>query len=487
MESKHPESSNSKRQLRAIFAESLISNASVFDKLEDITFIVGNTDSGIEHIRGNRTIFAVHSEVLQAQLFGNMQESKKDEIIIEDVTPDVFKFLKNLFYVKKQELNVDIVLDVLYASKKYLLTDLECECYKFIEKIDKLEDWWKIICKQTITTDINMEDALIRKSQILINNSQLVAKNDKNVADLTPEWVVKLVSSSSFVVTKEEIVWEMCLNYCKNKITSIMNDMISNGDIAINSDDDHEGKNQDHAECACVKTMMGKYFINHIRFPIMNQKYFFRKIAPTDILDIKTKYEICKSWLIDKDFKLNKEKDENYSMFTHAYTSPFCWYPRKPYDRYFLAEYDIMSLKVGDKVAAHLKNASYGQRTISIIDRTSKIVFGKGIQYHTSKDVSDWCYSNTSVQTLSQQKLLATVDLCPDAAGGDNVLTPKPQNVAEIYQEGNEVQYYDLKNDKWTVQVIETIDPNRNPWIKLKNGMFVHAWNFDQLRQVQTS
>ena len=41
------------------------------------------------------------------------------------------------------------------------------------------------------------------------------------------------VSSSSFVVTKEEIVWEMCLNYCKNKITSMMNDMISNGDIAL--------------------------------------------------------------------------------------------------------------------------------------------------------------------------------------------------------------------------------------------------------------
>ena len=187
-----------------------------------MTFIVGNKETGMEHIGGNGTVFVVQSDVFQAQLFGKMEEGKKDEIIIEDVTPGAFTFLKNLFYVQDQQLTVDIVLDVLYASKKYLLLDLQCECYKFIQTVENLDDGWKLISKQTITTDVDMDDALIRKSQVLIKNSQIIVKDNKKLVQLAPEWLAKLVQSSSFVIDNEATIWEMCVRYCQDNYKTII-------------------------------------------------------------------------------------------------------------------------------------------------------------------------------------------------------------------------------------------------------------------------
>ena len=189
-----------KRKLSSIFRHSFVSNPEVFEHLEDVTFIVGNERCGIERIGGNRTIFAIHSQVLQAQLFGKMKESLSDEIVIDDITPQAFKFLKQLFYVKEEKLNVDIVVDVLFASKKYLLVDLECECYKFIETVRTLEDWWKLILQQKIATDDDMEAALIRKSQVLIQNSEKIGQDSDKLCQLSPKWMAKLVQSSSFMI-----------------------------------------------------------------------------------------------------------------------------------------------------------------------------------------------------------------------------------------------------------------------------------------------
>ena len=53
-----------------------------------------------------------------ANVIKETDEAKSDEIIIGN----------------EKELNVNIIFDVLYACKKHLLIDLECECYKFIDR-----------------------------------------------------------------------------------------------------------------------------------------------------------------------------------------------------------------------------------------------------------------------------------------------------------------------------------------------------------------
>ena len=45
-----------KRKLSSIFSNTFANRAPVLDQLKDVTFIVGNNETGIEHISGNRTI-----------------------------------------------------------------------------------------------------------------------------------------------------------------------------------------------------------------------------------------------------------------------------------------------------------------------------------------------------------------------------------------------------------------------------------------------
>ena len=253
-----------RRKLSGICVNNLCANLINNSQVDNVIFVVCPAK---EKIAGNRTIFGLQSPVLQAMLFGNMMDAKSDEIIISDVTPQAFKFLKDLFYGNEKDLSVDIVCDVLYACKKYLLIDLECECYKFIENINNLNDWWKLMQLQTVVTskDIDMTDALIRKCKVLIHNSETIAGNINELSKTIPKWVGLIVESSSFVIEKEETIWEICLNYCKNRRSSL----------------------------SCSRQMK-TYFVQHIRFPLISKDYLFEKIESSGILSFETLDQILR-------------------------------------------------------------------------------------------------------------------------------------------------------------------------------------------------
>lgn len=195
--------------------------------------------------------------------------------------------------------------------------------------------------------------------------------------------------------------------------------------LNINNSDDVDG----------LKTMMNKYFVKHIRFPIMNKEYFFKHIELSDILNLETKYQITKSWLVEKHFEKSVQTRKTaveYSMFKHKYSSPFCWYPRKPYERFFLAKHDIMMLKVGDQVAANLTDCSYGKRRVSTIDKRTKSVFKKGILFNHG---TTWCYADMSADTIRKQRYMASPESL--AASFDTKLTlPSP-----MYYINKEMRY----------------------------------------------
>ena len=458
-----------KRKLTSMFSNSFVANSSIFDELEDVTFIVGNKETGIEHIGGNRTIFSIQSNVFQAQLFGKMAEAKTDKVVIEDITPQAFTFLKNLFYVKDhQQLTVDIVLDVLYASKKYLLVNLECECYKFIENITKLNDWWKLISQQKITTDIDMDDALIRKSQVLIKNSNKIVKDSEKLLQLTPQWLAKLVQSSSFVVDDETIVWEMCVKYCQDKvdIAQFMGNSEEKSDSNSNSNSN---------KTSIVAKMMNEYFVQHIRFSIMDRNYFFNKIEKSGILDGETKYDICKCCLLN-DAENRKNK----------YNSRYTWYPRKPYDQIFLAKYDIRMLSKGDKILVTMVNGELDPLTIESIDWESSFRNGLGANGLKYTEFEFKFNRNCTLDELQNGCYWSSIN-------GDYDMVPLPSDVKKIYSVGDRVEMRILSTKEWLTGVIESIpDEYHSAWkpvIKVKPDdesdfpfKYFHPWNFACLR-----
>ena len=67
-----------------------------------------------------------------------METGKDSQVILNDVLPSTFCFLKEYLYGADVTLTIDNVCDVLYVSNKYLLCDLECKCYKYIETMLKI-------------------------------------------------------------------------------------------------------------------------------------------------------------------------------------------------------------------------------------------------------------------------------------------------------------------------------------------------------------
>ena len=104
----------------------------------DTLFIVGNNDNICEfHVIS--TLFCINSEVFKNMLNGQMLESQKNNdnnnkkiVYINDINPDGFKFLISYFYNLKPILNNDIVIHIIYISKKYLLNKLKLYSLNYI-------------------------------------------------------------------------------------------------------------------------------------------------------------------------------------------------------------------------------------------------------------------------------------------------------------------------------------------------------------------
>ena len=109
---------------------------------------------------------------------------------------------------------------------KYLLIDWNVNAIYLLKIL--INDWWKLMQRQTITTltAVNMEDALLRKSKVLLEKSDKIVKNMKKLVKITPQWILKLVQCHTFVVSKEEKIWAMCARYC-NTVRSFAMVLIS--------------------------------------------------------------------------------------------------------------------------------------------------------------------------------------------------------------------------------------------------------------------
>jgi len=97
----------------------------------DCDFIVG-VPPHIKIFHGHKMFMAMASPVFEAMFYGGMAETKR-EIKILDVQPDAFSTMLEYIYTDEIHLtSFELVCDVCYAAKKYMLPDLVEECTKYL-------------------------------------------------------------------------------------------------------------------------------------------------------------------------------------------------------------------------------------------------------------------------------------------------------------------------------------------------------------------
>jgi len=97
----------------------------------DCQFIVG-LPPNIKIFHIHKMFLAMASPVFEAMFYGGLAETKR-EIKILDVQPDAFSAMLEYIYTDQIHLtSFELVCDICYAAKKYMLPDLVEECTKFL-------------------------------------------------------------------------------------------------------------------------------------------------------------------------------------------------------------------------------------------------------------------------------------------------------------------------------------------------------------------
>uniref|UniRef100_A0A914E4K7 BTB domain-containing protein n=1 Tax=Acrobeloides nanus TaxID=290746 RepID=A0A914E4K7_9BILA len=111
----------------------------------DVVFLAGEEEV---QVKAHKYVLCISSPVFIQMFHGPLAQSTQKETIkiddknleiirVPDITPEALNVLLIYIYSEMVALEVDIVFNVLYAAKKYLLDDLEKECAKFLDdKID---------------------------------------------------------------------------------------------------------------------------------------------------------------------------------------------------------------------------------------------------------------------------------------------------------------------------------------------------------------
>ncbi len=134
-----------KRQTAFAKVVSAFTELQTQNSLADTVFRVGN-DGNTKDFQVVGAIFAIQSPAFKSLLFGRLSEAQpsinvadntqsiastdnliarpKKIVRLDDASPEAFQYIQSFFYGTQPSLNENIVANVTYLSKKYLLTPL---------------------------------------------------------------------------------------------------------------------------------------------------------------------------------------------------------------------------------------------------------------------------------------------------------------------------------------------------------------------------
>ena len=323
------------------------------DIVNDVTFEVGNLESGIEYISGNRMMFAAHSQVFKQMLFGPMIDpnSRSRNIVLNDISANTFKIVKQYCYGKptREILSPTEGIDfaeILYFSDKYLFTTLRNQCilkimngymlrnsdyiycaHEFFEILNKLHDYKLHHILVTIIFP-NIDWFMLHERQKSLKEPcvsvlELIVANYQ-IAQLKPSLLQLVLFNFNASDRKpklcQEWLWKFLVKYCKTYL-SRKESKHSKNVVQIDVDD-YENKH----DCDVVgghghdnynvkwQDIMVEYFKDYIIYEHMSCSFFFQNVLTANIHNNKEIASIIAYFNQRQGKKLSLHNGSNYIL-----------------------------------------------------------------------------------------------------------------------------------------------------------------------------
>ena len=270
------------------------------DKFSDVHFLVGNSDNQ-RIISANKLVLSMHSDVFEVMLTqcAVNPNSAGNPIRIPGVCPDAFAYLVELFKQKESALPFEILVDVMYAAKKYLLDIVIDDCEKRLQCITSMDDVFKILHSSSEYAHAIFDEA----AQTVINGKFVEANKAKFLVDarfyLLPLSVVKIIGKNDTWWCSPRLKYESIKTYC-------IRVAFNNRGIIADSEEKHID--------VSWQSVFAEHFRESFSFEKLSTAYLFGtiehdKVLPTDELLTVLKNKCTAGFMLEEVLLTRPQRD----------------------------------------------------------------------------------------------------------------------------------------------------------------------------------
>lgn len=161
----------------------------------------------------HRLVLAACSPYFRAMFLSDMEESKKREVSLEDVDPDVMSKILHYIYTSELEITEQNVQDIFSVANMFQIPSIFTVCVSYLQKRLCLSN-----CLAIFRLGLMLDCArlAVAARDFVCDRFALVSR-DEEFYQLSPDELIAIISSDSLNIEKEEAVFEVVMKWVGTK------------------------------------------------------------------------------------------------------------------------------------------------------------------------------------------------------------------------------------------------------------------------------
>ncbi|KYO47046.1 kelch-like protein 40 [Alligator mississippiensis] len=161
----------------------------------------------------HRLVLAACSPYFRAMFLSDMEESKKKEISLENVDPDVLGKILHYIYTSELEITEKNVQDIFSVANLFQIPSIFTVCVSFLQKRLCLSN-----CLAIFRLGLMLDCArlAVAARDFICDRFALISR-DEEFHQLSPDELIAIISNDSLNIEKEETVFEVVMKWAAAK------------------------------------------------------------------------------------------------------------------------------------------------------------------------------------------------------------------------------------------------------------------------------
>ncbi|XP_053121584.1 kelch-like protein 40 [Hemicordylus capensis] len=161
----------------------------------------------------HRLVLAACSPYFRAMFLSDMEESKKREISLEDVDPEVMGKILHYIYTSELEITEQNVQDIFSVANMFQIPSIFTVCVSFLQKRLCLSN-----CLAIFRLGLMLDCArLAVAARDFICDRFILISRDEEFCQLSPDELIAIISSDSLNIEKEESIFDVVMKWAMAK------------------------------------------------------------------------------------------------------------------------------------------------------------------------------------------------------------------------------------------------------------------------------